>query len=86
MFICNHCPFVKAIADRLAEDMKILQSKGIGVIAIMSNDTVSHPEDSFENMKKFAQNHGFHLPLRDRRNAARGEKLRRGLHPRFFRL
>src|ERR1700728_2118019 len=59
MFICNHCPFVKAIAARLVEDMKALQAKGIGVVAIMSNDTVSHPEDSFENMKKFAHNHSF---------------------------
>ena len=62
MFICNHCPFVKAIADRLVEDMKALQSKGIGVVAIMSNDTASHPADSFENMKKFSQQHGFTFP------------------------
>jgi peroxiredoxin len=62
MFICNHCPFVKAIADRLAADMKVLQAKGIGVIAIMSNDTVTHPEDSFENMKKFSSQHGFTFP------------------------
>jgi peroxiredoxin len=62
MFICNHCPFVKAIAGRLAADMKVLQSKDVGVVAIMSNDTVSHPEDSFENMKKFAQQHGFTFP------------------------
>ncbi len=62
VFICNHCPFVKAIADRLVEDMKVLQSKGIGVIAIMSNDTMAHPEDSFENMKKFSSQHGFTFP------------------------
>lgn len=62
MFICNHCPYVKAIAGRLTEDMKTLQSKGIGVAAIMSNDTVSHPEDSFDNMKKFSQQHGFTFP------------------------
>lgn len=62
MFICNHCPFVKAIADRLTADMKVLQSQGIGVVAIMSNDTVTHPEDSFDNMKKFAAQHGFTFP------------------------
>ncbi len=73
MFICNHCPFVKAIADRLVEDVKVLQSKGIGVVAIMSNDTVSHPEDSFENMKKFAQQHGFTFPyvIDETQNAAK---------------
>lgn len=62
MFICNHCPYVKAIVDRLVEDMKTLQSKGIGVIAIMSNDTVTHPADSFDNMKVFAAQHGFTFP------------------------
>jgi peroxiredoxin len=62
MFICNHCPYVKAIAGRLVDDMKVLQSKGIGVVAIMSNDTVFHPADSFDNMKKFSQQHGFTFP------------------------
>jgi len=62
MFICNHCPFVKTIVTRLVEDMKVLQSKGIGVVAIMPNDTVSHPDDSFDNMKKFSQQHGFTFP------------------------
>jgi peroxiredoxin len=62
MFICNHCPYVKAIASRLADDMRVLQSKGIGVVAIMSNDTVTHPEDSFDNMKKFSEQHGFSFP------------------------
>ncbi|MDI1228655.1 MAG: thioredoxin family protein [bacterium] len=62
MFICNHCPFVKAIATRLAVDGKALQDAGIGVIAIMPNDTVSHPSDSFENMQKFSAEHGFTFP------------------------
>jgi peroxiredoxin len=62
MFICNHCPFVKTIADRLSADMKALQQKGIGIIAIMPNDVTTHPEDSFENMQKFAQAHGFTFP------------------------
>lgn len=62
MFICNHCPYVKAIVDRLVADAKELQAQGIGVIAVMSNDTVTHPEDSFDNMKKFAAAHGFTFP------------------------
>ena len=62
MFICNHCPYVKAIADRLADDIKLLQAQGVGVVAIMSNDTADYPEDSFDNMKIFAQKHGFSFP------------------------
>lgn len=62
MFICNHCPYVKTIAPRLAEDMKALQAKGIGVIGIMPNDVTTHPEDSFENMQKFAKSNGFTFP------------------------
>jgi len=62
MFICNHCPYVKAIADRLVRDTKALQEKGIGVIAIMSNDPADYEEDSFENMKKVAEAQGYPFP------------------------
>ena len=62
VFICNHCPYVKAIIDRLVADCKVLQEKGIGCVAIMPNDTVAYPEDSFENMKVFAREHGFTFP------------------------
>lgn len=62
MFICNHCPFVQAIVDRIARDAKELQAKGIGVAAIMSNDTEMYPDDSFENMVTFAKAHGFTFP------------------------
>lgn len=62
MFICNHCPYVKAVVDRLVRDVKDLQGMGIGVIAVMSNDTESYPEDSFDNMKRFAAEHGFTFP------------------------
>jgi peroxiredoxin len=61
-FICNHCPYVKAIAGRLASEAKALAELGIGTIAIMPNDTVSHPADSFDNMKVFAREHGFTFP------------------------
>lgn len=62
MFICNHCPYVQAVADRLVRDVKDLMAAGIGVAAIMSNDTVAYPEDSFENMKLFAAKYGFPFP------------------------
>jgi peroxiredoxin len=62
MFICNHCPYVKAIISRIVEDVKVLQAKGIGVLAIMSNDTESYPQDSFDNMKKFAAENAFSFP------------------------
>ncbi len=62
MFICNHCPYVKGIMDRLPQTAKALQDKGIGVVAIMANDTESHPDDSFENMQKFAQANNFTFP------------------------
>ena len=61
-FICNHCPYVKAIAGRLAEEAKALQALGIGTIAIMPNDTVGYPADSFDNMQAFARRHGFAFP------------------------
>ena len=62
MFICNHCPYVKAIITRLVDDVKKLQSQGIGVVAIMSNDTEAYPADSYENMQAFAAGHGFTFP------------------------
>ena len=62
MFICNHCPFVKAIVDRIRRDANDLRKEGIGVIAIMSNDAENYPDDSFENMKKFAAVNGFGFP------------------------
>ncbi len=62
VFMCNHCPYVKAIIDRLVSDAKELQANGIGVVAIMSNDVTNYPEDSFENMKLFADENGFTFP------------------------
>ena len=62
VFICNHCPYVRAIADRLAEEIKALQALGIGAVAIMSNDTVASPGDSFDIMKRFAADHKFSFP------------------------
>jgi peroxiredoxin len=62
MFICNHCPYVKAVIDRIVRDCNELQSLGIGSIAVMSNDPSDYPEDSFENMKRVAREKGFPFP------------------------
>jgi peroxiredoxin len=62
MFICNHCPYVKAIAGKLPRDTDELKRDGVGAIAIMSNDPAVYPEDSFENMIAFAREHGFGFP------------------------
>ena len=62
MFICNHCPYVRAIASKLVRDTDELAALGIGSIAIMSNDATTYPEDSFDNMKTFAAEHGFPFP------------------------
>jgi peroxiredoxin len=55
VFMCNHCPFVKAIIDRLIRDARDLQPQGIGTVAIMSNDAVAYPDDSFANMVRWAE-------------------------------
>jgi peroxiredoxin len=61
-FICNHCPYVKAVVDRMVEDAKTLMAEGIGFVAICANDPVAYPEDSPANMKLFAARHGFPFP------------------------
>lgn len=61
-FICNHCPYVKAIRDRLIRDIRDLAAYGINSIAIMSNDPTDYPEDSFENMKRVAAEYEFPFP------------------------
>ena len=62
VFICNHCPYVKAITQRLVADAGTLAKLGVGFAAICSNDSVSYPEDSFENMAGFAKESGFTFP------------------------
>ena len=62
MFICNHCPYVKAILDRLVRDVREIQDFGIGVIGIMTNDPTEYSEDSFDNMKAVARANGFTFP------------------------
>ncbi|HEC74607.1 MAG TPA: thioredoxin family protein [Methylophaga aminisulfidivorans] len=62
MFICNHCPYVKAIMDRLVRDTNELKLMGIHSVAIMANDADDYPEDSFDNMKLVAQQQSFSFP------------------------
>ena len=62
MFICNHCPYVKAIIKNLVDDVKFLQEIGINAAGIMSNDVKNYPEDSFENMISFSKAHSFSFP------------------------
>ena len=61
-FICNHCPYVKAIIKDLVKEINDLMNFGINSVAIMSNDTKNYPEDSFENMKLFAERNNFNFP------------------------
>ncbi len=62
MFICNHCPYVKAIKERIVRDTAELKTLGINSVAIMSNNFVAYPEDSFENMKKLSDELNFSFP------------------------
>jgi len=62
IFICNHCPYVKASIDRLVADARVLMSEGTGFAAICSNDASTYPEDSFANMERFAKAHAFPFP------------------------
>src|SRR6185295_10611024 len=62
MFICNHCPYVKAVIDRIVSDCGELARHGVGSIAVMSNDPADYPEDSFDNMKRVARDKRFPFP------------------------
>ena len=62
MFICNHCPYVKAIIKDLVNDVKFLESLGIKSVGIMSNDVKNYPDDSFEIMISFSKLHNFSFP------------------------
>jgi peroxiredoxin len=71
VFICNHCPYVKAVIDRMAADARELKKEGVGFVAICSNDARNYPDDSFDNMKRFAAAHNLPFPyLHDESQAA----------------
>lgn len=61
-FICNHCPYVVAIIERLVDDAETLKDEGIGFAAICANDPISYPQDSFQMMVAFAEHYGFGFP------------------------
>lgn len=61
-FICNHCPYVKAVIKRIVRDANDLKKQGVGFVAISSNDAVAYPEDSFDKMKAFSEAHAFAFP------------------------
>jgi hypothetical protein len=73
MFICNHCPYVKAVRERLIRDCADLAAHGVGSVAIMSNDPADYPEDSFENMRKVAAQYRYPFPyvIDETQNVAR---------------
>jgi peroxiredoxin len=62
MFICNHCPYVKAVIERIVRDVRELREHGIGAIAVMSNDPSEYPEDGFDNMAELARRLDFPMP------------------------
>jgi peroxiredoxin len=62
MFICNHCPYVKAVIDRIIRDASELQGHGVASVAISANDASEYPEDSFDNMKRIAKDLRFPFP------------------------
>ena len=62
MFICNHCPYVQAVIDRIIRDANELKARGVTSVAICSNDAVTYPEDSFESMRIFANQHALPFP------------------------
>ncbi|WP_445773819.1 thioredoxin family protein [Shewanella sp.] len=86
MFICNHCPYVKAIAARLAEDTKQLMAEGINVLAVMSNDYQSLDADSPANMQHFAKQYGFTFPYLVDEDQQVGQQYGAVCTPDFFGL
>ena len=83
-FICNHCPYVKAIASRIKRDADELLLHSIKTIAIMSNDVVNYPDDSFENMKIFSDKYKFNFPYVYDENQEIAKKYKAVCTPDFF--
>ena len=84
MFICNHCPYVKAVVTDIVEDCVSLEKEGIKSIAIMSNDTNNYPEDSFENMLNFSNKYKFNFPYLIDQDQSIAKKYRAVCTPDFF--
>jgi peroxiredoxin len=84
VFICNHCPYVKASIDRIVAEAKALKDIGIGTIAIMPNDPAAYVEDSFANMQAFAARHRFGFPYVIDETQATARAYRAQCTPDFF--
>jgi peroxiredoxin len=84
MFICNHCPYVKAVIGKIVRDMHDLAREGVGAIAISSNDPSAYPEDSFATMKHVANEHGFGFPYVFDETQAVAHAYRAACTPDFF--
>ena len=84
MFICNHCPYVKAIIKDLVQDCKSLEKFGVSSAAICSNDVKNYPEDSFENMIKFSEKHKFNFPYLIDKDQEIAKKYNAVCTPDFF--
>lgn len=84
MFICNHCPYVQRIGERLAHDTSLLMAEGINVLAVMSNDYLSYQQDSPENMIKFAQKYNFSFPYLVDEGQVVGQQYKAICTPDFF--
>jgi len=84
MFICNHCPYVKAVIDEIVEVTNALLKEDIQSVAIMSNNVVEYPEDSFENMIKFSKRYNFNFPYLIDETQEVAKKYRAVCTPDFF--
>ncbi len=84
MFICNHCPYVRAILDRILRDAAALQAAGIGVVAISSNDAAQYPADSFDNMAVLARDQAFTFPYLHDENQSVAKAYGAECTPDFF--
>ena len=84
MFICNHCPYVKAVIQDIVSDCKELEKHGINSVAICSNDVKNYPEDSFDKMIEFSKNHNFSFPYLHDETQEVAKKYDAACTPDFF--
>ncbi len=84
VFMCNHCPYVKAVIDRIVRDARELKTHGVNTVAINCNDTVAYPEDSFEHMQTWAKEKNFPFPYLIDASQETGRKYDAVCTPDFF--
>ena len=84
VFICNHCPYVKAVIKNIVSDTNDLEKKGIKSVAIMSNDTKNYPDDSFDKMSEFSKKNKFNFPYLIDNNQDIAKKYGAVCTPDFF--